>query len=523
MLQDIKSLRESEEKYRKMFELAGDAIFAIDTQSAIILEANPKAAKMTGCTIAELVGMPVWDLHPPEERDDARRLFDEVVASGAGFHSSMHFIRPDKVVVTVDVTSAVISYGETKIIQRICRDRSDREQLKQQTRHMRLHFEHVLNMMPIGLGVKSTVDNMQKIEFENQKLKKMFPNRDSDDCSLCWSLNPTESKIATSAVLNDNGVYAEERVYPDGKVYLFSFSYFRDADHNWRELQVIQDVTERHKLEDDLRKSKDNLETKVEERTRELRDKQIQLAQAEKMASLGHLVAGIAHEINTPLGALKSNHDLFFRALKRATNKASQDEHNEIHTQLSQLLASVEHLNKINRTALERIVDIVKSLRSFARLDQADMDTIDIHEGLESTLTLVRHELKTDIELVRKFGQLPMITCYPNQLNQVFMNLLVNAAHSIEGKGRITVRTCVEGEHITIEIEDTGRGIKAENLTRIFDPGFTTKGTGVGTGLGLSIVHQIIADHEGTIEVNSEIGKGSLFRVRLPITPEKVK
>ena len=162
------------------------------------------------------------------------------------------------------------------------------------------------------------------------------------------------------------------------------------------------------------------------------------------MASLGNLVAGVAHEINTPLGALRSNTDLFMRTLKKmqdiVTDAGAPVEMRE-NTQLRELFDKIKQLNDINQTASERIVGIVNSLRRFARLDQSEMDRVDILEGLENTLTLVNHKLKDRITVVREYGDIPPISCFPNQLNQVFMNILVNASQAIEGKGTITIRT----------------------------------------------------------------------------------
>jgi signal transduction histidine kinase len=173
-------------------------------------------------------------------------------------------------------------------------------------------------------------------------------------------------------------------------------------------------------------------------------------------------------------------------------------------------------LNAINEQAVERIVGIVSSLRQFARLDQAAIDSVDLHQAIDNTLVLVQHQLKHRIQVHKDYGTLPLVHCHPEQINQVVMNLLVNAGHAIEGKGDIFIRTWAAGERVAVELRDTGKGIPPEHLARIFDPGFTTKGVGVGTGLGLSIVHGIVDEHRGTIEVESEIGKGTTFRVWLP-------
>jgi len=151
-------------------------------------------------------------------------------------------------------------------------------------------------------------------------------------------------------------------------------------------------------------------------------------------------------------------------------------------------------------------------------VDQAVKDVVDIHQGLETTLTLLNHQLEERIVVYKNYGVIPKLKCLPDRLNQVFMNLLTNAIHAIDGEGEIHLRTFQENNWIVMEIRDTGRGIPEDKLAHIFDPGFTTKGSGVGTGLGLSIVYQIIQDHDGQVQVDSEPGQGSTFRVYLPIS-----
>jgi signal transduction histidine kinase len=274
----------------------------------------------------------------------------------------------------------------------------------------------------------------------------------------------------------------------------------------------------------------ENLEQMVSERTAalqqtlaELRETQAQLVQSEKMAALGDLVAGVAHEINTPLGAVRSNTDLTARALGRirgALDDASQIE------PARRFLERAVQLAEVSREACGRIDGIVRSLRNFARLDEAERKPADLHEGLDSTLTLVAHLLRERISVVRDYGSLPQVDCYPNQLNQVFLNILVNAAQAIEGKGEIRLCTrLLPGavEQACVEISDSGAGIPPEILKRIFDPGFTTKGVGVGTGLGLAICYRIVANHKGRIEVDSSPGKGTTFRILLPVRAENGK
>ena len=258
----------------------------------------------------------------------------------------------------------------------------------------------------------------------------------------------------------------------------------------------------------------------LEETMRQLRDAQQQLVLSEKMASLGSLVAGVAHEINNPVGAMASAADTSRRSveiLARVLEDAADLESLRSNQRLRTALDVLRSNNEITSTASNRITAIVQSLKNFARLDESEFQEADVHEGLDSTLTLLHHETKRRIEVVKEYGDLPRIQCYPNQLNQVFMNLLSNSVHAIDAEGRITVRTRRQQDHVVVEIEDTGRGIAEKDLSKIFDPGFTTKGVGVGTGLGLSITYSIVRKHGGRIEARSELGKGTTMTITLPV------
>ncbi len=275
-------------------------------------------------------------------------------------------------------------------------------------------------------------------------------------------------------------------------------------------ISMVRDVADRKRAEEALQRAYD-----------ELREKQVQLVQSEKMASLGHLVAGLAHEINTPLGTLKASLDLFLGSVEKLKAVSPDPEvPSKTHErqELDQFLKRSEKLISASRTAVERMVKIIESLRKFARLDRAELAEVDLHEGIENTLTLLEQEFRGRIEVVRDFGDLSPIRCYPSRLNQVFMNILLNASHAIEEQGQIFITTRAGNGTVLIEIRDTGRGISSENLKRIFDPGFTTKGFGVGTGLGLSIAYEVITrDHTGSIEVESELGKGTTLRITLSV------
>ncbi len=232
---------------------------------------------------------------------------------------------------------------------------------------------------------------------------------------------------------------------------------------------------------------------------KELRETQLQLINSEKMASLGQLVAGVAHEINTPLASIKSNNELASKLIK--------NKHFENDELLSEIL-------EIDKEAIERINGIVVSLRKFVRLDEADLQDADINNELDLTLNLIRHETKNRIKVVKNYSELPPIKCYPNMLNQVFMNILVNAVHAIKDKGTITIDTEFSNDNLIVKIKDNGIGIKEPD--KIFFAGYTTKGVGVGTGLGLAISQKIVEKHNGKIDVKTKLGAGSEFIINIP-------
>jgi signal transduction histidine kinase len=258
----------------------------------------------------------------------------------------------------------------------------------------------------------------------------------------------------------------------------------------------------------------------LEETLARLRDAQQQLVLKEKMASLGDLVAGVAHEINNPIGAINSiagTSSLSVQRMGEALEAAQDLEGLRADRRFNRALAALNQGNKTMALAGERIARIVRSLRNFARLDEAELQEADLHEGLDSTLILLDHVLKNRIEVRRDYGALPRVKCYPNQLNQVFMNVISNAAQAIEGKGVIDIETRLQGDEVCVLVRDSGNGISAVDLEKIFNPGFTTKGVGVGTGLGLSISYNIVERHGGRFQVKSQPDEGTSFGILLPL------
>jgi signal transduction histidine kinase len=271
-----------------------------------------------------------------------------------------------------------------------------------------------------------------------------------------------------------------------------------------------------------------------DELIKKLAQAQSQLLQSEKMASIGQLAAGVAHEINNPIGFVNSNlgslqrymNDLFsilsaYEAgeceLKAETLVALDKLKREI--DISFLREDVVSLLTESMDGMQRVKHIVQDLKNFSHVDESEKQWANLERGLDSTLNVARNEFKHKAEVIKEYAGIPEIECMPSQLNQVFMNLIVNAAHAIESHGTITLRTGQEeGEgKVWVEVQDTGAGIKPEHLGRIFDPFFTTKPVGQGTGLGLSLSYGIVQKHDGRISVKSEVGVGSVFRVTLPI------
>lgn len=280
------------------------------------------------------------------------------------------------------------------------------------------------------------------------------------------------------------------------------------------------------------------LEQTLAAQNRALREAQSALVQAEKLASLGQLAAGIAHEINNPITYVSTNLAVLkrdapavllvlekYRQGREPLRCAAPELTNEIERleeeiDLPYILENLPRLFDSSLKGLERVRDIVTNLRDFARLGEADFKEANLHEDVHSTLEMLAHEIKAkSIRIHTDFAELPPILCHPGKINQVLLSVLVNAVQAVESGGTIDIRTRQdEGMNgVAVEIQDNGGGIKPEHLPHIFDPFFTTKPIGQGTGLGLAVSYGIIRDHGGSIEVESEVGRGALFRIRLPL------
>jgi signal transduction histidine kinase len=268
---------------------------------------------------------------------------------------------------------------------------------------------------------------------------------------------------------------------------------------------------ENAKAFDEIAKLNETLEARVDERTRELRDTQALLVQSEKMRTLGQLVAGVAHELNNPIGFVHANLKLLEEYIGKLVRLQQSGE------DTSRAREAIAKLLTRSREGTDRVKQIVADLRTFSRMDQAELQEADLNEEIERTITLVEPRCKCGIEVERDLGPLPRVRCHAGQLNQVFMNLLVNACDAIGEKGTIRVKTRADGDRVRLEFHDDGPGVPPEIRDRVFEPFFTTKPVGQGTGLGLSLSHGIIERHGGRIWVESEVGAGSRFVIELPV------
>jgi PAS domain S-box-containing protein len=294
------------------------------------------------------------------------------------------------------------------------------------------------------------------------------------------------------------------------------------TDGKPKKVTFVMDVTELSKLREESRQN------------------EVQMMQTEKMSSLGQMVAGLAHEMNTPLGFVKNNIEML-----EAKNKETKELialYEKLRSQImygspndvAMLLSQIDNVSQrvknrvwqesdtLFRSSIEgidRIQDLILNLKNFSRLDEADFKPTDINENIESTLKIAGHLFKGGIQVIKEFSPLPPVQAFPAQMNQVFLNLITNAVHAVDERtGRITIKTMHQGNSVVIKVIDNGKGIPPENLKKIFDPFFTTKPVGQGTGLGLSIAYKIIEKHGGKIEVQSQVGRGTEFTITLPVS-----
>jgi PAS domain S-box-containing protein len=544
------------------------ALVAARTDNAVILTdpqgriewVNEGFSRLTGYTLAEVRGQkPGALLQGPGTSADTVRHMRESLARGWGFTAEvLNYSREQRPYwVHIEVQPLYDEQGQLTHFMAIERDITQRREMEQKLAESEERLRLALDSTDEGLWDWNFTTG--KV-FVNARFRNMLGYSQGD-------LEPSIETWRNVLCHPEDLAEAERRLraHIDGATPLYELEQrLRQKSGEWlwvlvrakvvawneqgQPLRLVGtnlDISARKRTEELLRRQeevlrsqRDQLEERVWQAARQLEEQQVQLIQAEKMASLGQMAAGIAHEVNNPMGYITSNLNTLgdytrilvrllrlYRGLEEdvgAGQPPSQELLERIRTlreedQVEDLLLDVEELIQDCKEGTHRVTEIVQGLRMFSRTDAATLQPSDLNKVMDATLKLVRHQIKYKCEVRCDYGPLPLVACHPTQVSQVFTNLLVNAAQAIDARGEIRITTRHEGGQVVVRVADTGSGMTPETQARLFTPFFTTKPAGTGTGLGLSICSSIIQRHQGRIEVLSEPGKGSTFIVRLPV------
>jgi len=541
-LHDITDRKRAEESLRlfsQAVEQSGSSIVITDPMGTIQY-VNERFCEATGYTREEAAGNNPRVLKSGEQPAELYTELWQTITAGHKWHGELHNKRKDGSLFWELVTISPIMDDSGIITHFLAvkedithRKEAERKLLKHQA-ELQLKHEQLSHLyIQVERGKREweqtldCIDDIVILVGENGVIRRC--NR-----ALLEFTNRDYQSVISSEwhdLFNDVGLDVDLLIGKSGELYhqqsgrWFTVRIYPYAEDKGAVIS-LHDLTAIKLVSDELAKAYEELKTT-----------HLQLLQQEKMASIGQLAAGVAHEINNPMGFISSNLGTMAKYSERLKGFiVTQDEAlNSIGSpeltasladarkryKIDYLLEDIPKLIAESSDGAERVRTIVQNLKSFSRIDDAELKPVDINECLESTISIAWNELKYKVTLQKEYGELPLVSCYPQQLNQVFLNLLVNGAHAIEKQGEITVKTWLDGKHACVSISDTGCGIPEEIRSRIFEPFFTTKEVGKGTGLGLSISYEIIQRHNGTIEVASEVGKGTTFTVRLPVNGGK--
>jgi PAS domain S-box-containing protein len=568
MLRDLKS---NEEFLNNVVENIPNILFVKDAEKLKYIRCNKAHEQLLGCPFEEIAGKNDYELFPGE-------IANSFIAQDREVISSKKLLDiPEEKIKTRDNEERILhskkipildENGNPKYLLGISEDITELKRAEAELKQAHVFTGAVLDSVP---GMVYLYDDTGRLVQWNKQHEEMT-GYSSEEIKgkhvLDWfgGREPDTSRIVETVrnVMGKEGRFAVEAnlLTRDGRPIPMYFTGVRLTIAGRDYLAGIGiDITDRKKAEEALGKLNEELEQRVIERTKELetanaelkllamqleaayddlKSAQSQALQREKMASIGQLAAGVAHEINNPMGFIMSN----LNTLQKYTEKlagfigmqsaaieelskaagasrvvnALKEEKRKI--KLDYLLEDLNSLLGESMDGAERVKKIVQDLKGFARLDEAEVKTADINQGIESSINIIWNELKYKATLKKEYGSIPLTLCNLGQLNQVFMNILMNAAQAIETHGEIVVRTWSEDGNIYITISDTGMGIPADKMDKLFEPFYTTKEVGQGTGLGLSIAYDIIKKHNGEIRVASEVGKGTTFTIALPVVGE---
>ncbi|MBU1362275.1 MAG: PAS domain S-box protein [Gammaproteobacteria bacterium] len=487
---------------------------------------------------AELIDtIKIADLIAPEER---QRVADNIRRRAEGLIPEMRYsfvgVQRNGRRVHVEVHGRAMQFKGQPAVIGVTLDITERK-LAEAASNEKLSalFRH----SPLGIAL---VDEAGRHRECNEAYQQLLGCTDEALTAVdMWSLIPEQfagQAAEMRQALEVGGRYgAVELEYrrPDGRCVPVQTSGVRIAGSGEQHYvwSIVEDISERKRLEREMAEQL----AALKKLNKQLQDTQTQLLHAEKMSAVGQLAAGVAHEINNPVGFVKSNLGTLQNYLSEflrlvgayETVLVDKPANDPLRRQIHDLEKAMDFafirddaqtLLQESLTGIERVKRIVADLRDFSKPGDAEWQQADIHECLDSTLNIVANEIRPKAEVIRDYGTLPRIRCMPFQLNQVFMNLLLNAAQAIPEKGRIVVRSGHEDDHVWVEVEDSGTGIAPDILARVFEPFFTTKPIGKGTGLGLAVSYGIIKSHAGDISVRNKEDGGAIFRVTLPVEPQ---
>ena len=533
----LRRMQEARDRLRMLEEMVPDAIVTLDVNGRVVA-ANRAVERIFGVDPARLRREGLGLVLPPDIRERHLEALSRAAARGrlelGAEPVEVEALRPDGSPVTVELTLAMWNRGGAPMFTAVIRDVSERKRIEaeREQRHEKLAADYnlvetikkqwqlILDSVPDPVLMADAEDRIVRC---NRALAGLTKASYQEMIGRQWK------EFVTSRGLEDGDFWGDNLTMVDRgreRVYAVRVNALRDEGGMPGTVVVFRDVTDEFWMTREL-----------EEANARIKQAQAQLLQQEKMASIGQLAAGVAHEINNPVGFIASNlgsmaryADRLRQYLEAVEERAAGDGELSALRKKLKIDFILDDLGDLVRECIEgtdRVRDIVLNLKSFSRIDQSGEKPADINECIESTLKIVWNELKYKATVEKELGELPLTLCHAQQLNQVFMNLLVNAAQAIEEQGTITIRSwCGEGEggerRIFVSISDTGCGIPADQLDRVFEPFFTTKEVGRGTGLGLAIVYDIVTNkHGGEIRVESEVGKGTTFTVEIPVREEE--
>jgi PAS domain S-box-containing protein len=499
------ALQRSENKFRTLYDSTSDAVILLNEHGFI--DCNRAALSMFGCDTKEQFCslQPTGESPPvmPRGLDSmalANELISAAMAEGNNHFEWTHKIS-DTVVFVADVLLNTLELDGKPVIQTVVREITESRLARDQLALTTSRYTTMINTVPAVMYVKNVnheyiTGNLELARLADRQIEQIVGRTTQEIFGNEFGRKLNE---ADQAAMDSNRemTTAEERViFPNGEERWVSTTRVPLHDEQGQVsglVGLLQDVTDQHNSRE-------------------------KLVQSDKLAAIGTLAAGVAHEINNPMGFITSNLNTMKRYLQqvsaRLTSGPASADSDAKH---QEMLKDFDDAINESIEGAGRVRKIVADLKSFSRLDKADVTTADLNEGLESTLNIVWNELKYHCKVEREFGDIPRVNCRPSQLNQVFLNMLVNAGHAIEhDHGLIRIRTWADETSLYVSISDNGKGIRTEDLPRIFEPFFTTKDVGKGTGLGLSLAFDIIKTHGGLIDVWSEVGEGTEFVITLP-------